>query len=728
MATKPAVDPQHFQRALLETLHALVLLVPALFLVWPGARSPIAGDPFPIPTGTGVAGVAGTLAIALLIARRAKPGARGIWAYLAFLALGYISLRLNPPSDTFGASRALMLAAVCVTALAGGASLSRAGLSALARGLVLLSMLTVLPALFDGDNQFSGRLGNSGSTSEVALLGAVVGLWLALRDESIWRWVGALAAGLYAFYIGVAPVLAGAASFALVLALLVVALPDARRLALLLGATCALFFAGGRFVPHPQLPASARPAENAPGDTGGIAVRKFLWSSLPAMVQAHGLLGAGPGQFQAAYPPFRDPREIELSTHERTLPEAETEVEHAHSDLLQACVDAGWLGGALWLAFLGFVARASWQRLRDRDDILRAPLAAAALAVLVNALWREPLLWNPASASAAFALFGALLAIDEPPATTRARWLRSALVLLSIGLVASQLARAWSIAWHGRALAQFSSSGNPAFAELALEVCEDSPVARAIAARRADETTAGKPSEESVAAWQAVLDVRPHNVEALIQLATAQARTGREARALETLAHVRELDPGHRIARRNLVRMHALFGDLAQARTLAAELGSDTAETWRSLGVSALQELRVARGFELLALADARFAGLGADRAHALARSGDSGLDEPGQLALEGTAHLLWAREHGEAGRFEDALRSYRQAKRCLAPRDGSELQTGLALEVAGSLAALGRVDEARKELGSRALSASELARVPEWAGQALFENGLLGR
>ena len=728
MATKPAVDPQHFQRALLETLHALVLLIPALFLVWPGALSPIVGDPFPIPTGTGVAGVAGTLAIALLITRRAKPGARGIWAYLAFLALGYISLRLNPPSDTFGASRALMLAAVCVTALAGGASLGRAGLSALARGLVLLSMLTVLPALFDGDNQFSGRLGNSGSTSEVALLGAVVGLWLALRDESIWRWVGALATGLYAFYVGVAPVLAGAASFALVLALLVVALTDARRLTLLLGATCALLFAGGRFVPHPRLPASARPAENAPGDTGGIAVRTFLWSSLPAMVQAHGLLGAGPGQFQAAYPPFRDPREIELSTHERTLPEAETEVEHAHSDLLQACVDAGWLGGALWLAFLGFVARASWQRLRDRDDVLRAPLAAAALAVLVNALWREPLLWNPASASAAFALFGALLAIDEPPATTRARWLRSALVLLSIGLVASQLARAWSIAWHGRALAQFSSSGNPAFAQLALEVCEDSPVARALAARRADETSAGKPSEESVAAWQAVLDVRPHNVEALIQLATAQARTGREARALETLAHVRELDPGHRIARRNLVRMHALFGDLAQARTLAAELGSDTAETWRSLGVSALQELRVARGFELLALADARFAGLGADRAHALARSGDSGLDEPGQLALEGTAHLLWAREHGEAGRFEDALRSYRQAKRCLAPRDGSELQTGLALEVAGSLAALGRVDEARKELGSRALSASELARVPEWAGQALFENGLLGR
>ena len=728
MATKPAVDPQLFQRSLLESVHAFVLLVPALFLAWPGALSPIVGDPFPIPTGTGVAGIAGTLAIALLITRRAKPGLRGVWAYLAFLALGFLSLRLTPPSDTFGSSRALMLAAVGVTALAGGASLGRTGLVALARGLVLLSMLTIVPALFDGDHQFAGRLGNSGSTSEVALLGAAVGVWLALRDESFWRWIGALAAGLYAFYVGVAPVLAGAASFALVLTLLLLALPDARRLVLLLGATCALLFAGGRFVPHPQLPASARPAENAPGDTGGIAVRKLLWSSLPAMVQAHGFLGAGPGQFQAAYPPFRDPREIELSTHERTLPEAETEVEHAHSDLLQACVDAGWLGGALWLAFLGFVARASWQRLRDGHDGLRAPLAAAALAVLANALWREPLLWNPASASAAFALFGALLAIDEPPANTRSRWLRSAFVLLSIGLVASQLARAWSMAWHGRAVAQFVSSGNPAFAQLALEVCEDSPVARAIAARRADEKAAGKPSEESVAAWQAVLELRPHNVEALIQLATAQARTGREARALETLAHVRELDPEHPIARRNLVRMHALFGDLAQARSLAAELGSDSAETWRSLGVIALQELRVARGLELLALVDARFASLGADGAHALARSGDSGLDEAGQLALEGTAHLLWAREHGEARRFDDALRIYRQAKRCLAPRDGSELQPALALELAGSLAALGRVDEARKELGERELSASDLARVPEWAGQALFENGLLGR
>ncbi|MBM3990245.1 MAG: hypothetical protein FJ298_04470 [Planctomycetes bacterium] len=728
MATKPAVDPQQFQRALLEILHALVLLAPAAFLVWPGALSPIADDPFPIPTGTGVAGVAGTLAIALLITRRAKPLVRGVWTYLAFLALGYVSQCMRPPSDTFGASRALMLAAVCVTALAGGASLSRAGLSALARGLVLLSMLAVVPALFDSESQFSGRLGNSGSTSEVALLGAATGLWLALRERDLWRWIGALAAGLYSFYVGVAPVLAGAASFALVLALLVIALPDTRRLALLLGASCALLMVGGRVVPHPRLPASARPAEHAPGDSGGIAVRRLLWSSLPSMVQAHGLLGIGPGQFQSAYPPFRDPREIELSTHERTLPQAETEVEHAHSDLLQGCVEAGWLGGALWLAFFGFVARASWQRLRDRGDDLRAPLAAAALAVLLNALWREPLLWNPASASAAFALFGALLAIDEPRSTTRSRVLRSAFVLLSIGLVASQLARAWSIAWHGRALAQFASSGNPAFAQLALEVCEDSPVARAVAARRADEMSEGKPSEESVEAWQAVLEVRPHNVEALIQLATAQARTGREARALETLAHVNELDSRHPIARRNLVRMHALFGDLAQARTLAAELGSDSAETWRSLGGIALQELRVARGLELFALVDARFAGLGADRAYALARSGESGLDESGRLALEGTAHLLWAREHGEAGRFEDALRSYRQAKRCLAPRDGSDPPTGLALEVAGSLAALGRVDEARKELGSRTHSASALARMPEWAGQALFENGLLGR
>jgi tetratricopeptide (TPR) repeat protein len=421
-------------------------------------------------------------------------------------------------------------------------------------------------------------------------------------------------------------------------------------------------------------------------------------------------------------------REIELSTHERTLPQAETEVEHAHSDLLQGFVDSGWLGGLFWLAFLACVGVAAWRCARSSEDDVRAPLGIAALAILANALLREPLLWNPAASSAAFALFGVLLAVDHDPIPGLDTWKRRVLVLLAIALVASNLARAWSMAWHGRAIAQFVATSNPAFSQLALEVCEDSPVARAVVARAADANSQGKDAEPSVAAWEEVLLVRPHNVEALIQLSIALARTDRGARAIETLEHARTLDPGHKTVQLNLARMHALFGDLAQVDARLAASGADAKAAFRSYANSALRELRIERGFELLARVDPRYAKLGAELAYALGREVDSPLDEEGRVALEGAAHVLWARDHGASGRFDDALRSYRQAKRCLAPRDGSLAPLALSLEFAGACAAAGKLDEARAELGERELSAAQLARLPEWIGQALFENGLLAR
>ena len=728
MDVSARLDPQQFLRRLVDQALALALLVPFLFLVWPGALSPIVGDPFPIPTGTGVAAVAATLVITLLITRRAKPALKHAWGYLGFALCGWIALQLSPPTDTFGASRGLLAIAVAVTALVGGASLGRDGGIALARGLVLLSLLTTLTALFDSEHGFSGALGNTGSTSEAALLGAAIGTWLALRQDGAWRWIGALAAAVYAFYVGAAPVLAGALSFAVVLVVLALSLRKERKLALMFALICGLLFAGGRIVPHAPLPASTRAAQNVPGDTGGLAVRKLVWGSLPPMIAAHGLLGAGHGQFQAAYPPFRDVREIELSTHERTLPQAETEVEHAHSDVLQGFVDAGWLGGLLWLAFLGSVGLAAWRALRTDEVGLRAPLGAAALGILANACLREPLLWNPASSSAAFALFGVLLAVEPPAAPGFDTWKRRGLVVLAIALVATNLARAWSIAWHGRAIAQYVATANPAFSQLALEVCEDSPVARATFARAVEAKSPPDEAEASVVAWKAVLQVRPHNIEALIQLATALARTDRGVRAIETLEHARTLDPGNKTVQLNLARMQALFGDVSQVDALLAASGADSRAAYRAYATSALRELRVERGFELLARVDSRYAKLGAELAYALGREADSPLDEEGRVALEGAAHALWARDHGANGRFDDALRSYRQAKRCLAPRDGRVPPLALSLEFAGACAAAGKIDEARAELGERELSAAQLARLPEWIGQALFENGLLAR
>lgn len=724
MAERVQRTPHEHLRVAIERAHALLLLAPAAFLAWAGPRAPLEGDPTPLATGTGIAALASVLALALLVTRRVTPRVTWAWAFLGFVAAGLVSMSLQPPSDTFEASRATILSALCLVLLVCGASQSDEGREWLGRGLVLLTLLALAPALFDGANGFSGALGNTGSTSEVALLGGAAGAWMLARAEGAWKWIGGIAAASYAFYVGVAPVLAGALSFALALALLVLVNTKTRALSALMLAVCLGLFGAGRLVPHAPLPASARPAASAPGDVGGLAVRQRIWRSVPALIADYGLLGAGPGQFRAAYPPYRDPEEIELSSHDRTLPRAETEVEHAHSDLLQAFVDAGPIGGALWLAFLGAVAWRALAVLRKGDYELAA-LGAAALAVMANGALREPLLYNPASASAAFAVFGALLAADSAPGErTLARRL---FTLLAMAALATQLSRAWSIAWHGRALRQYIESKDRKFAALAGEFCEDSALARAIAARELEALDGERPTRATVDAWRSVLDVRPHNIEALIQLGLAQARTGQPEAARAAWSRALTLDPRHPALRKNLARMEALVGDVELAEQHLREARLDATQAWPSYANSALRELRVERGWQLCARIDPRFEDLNAQLAYDLARDTSFALDEDLRLALEGSAHLSWAREHGAGGSFADAARSYRQAKRCLAPRDGGAPPNALLLELAGALAASGKVEEARKELASVDATALELARLPTWAGQALLDNGLLG-
>jgi len=174
--------------------------------------------------------------------------------------------------------------------------------------------------------------------------------------------------------------------------------------------------------------------------------------------------------------------------------------------------------------------------------------------------------------------------------------------------------------------------------------------------------------------------------------------------------------------------MEALVGDVERAVERLHEMHADEKSALQQFAGIALRELRVERGWELLARADERFAQLGPDRAYELGRNELSGLAEDLRLALEGSAHLAWARQNGALGDFAGAARSYRQAKRCLTPRDGGACADGLRLELAAALAASERVDEARAELEGVEASARELAALPAWAGQALHERGVLAR
>jgi hypothetical protein len=98
--------------------------------------------------------------------------------------------------------------------------------------------------------------------------------------------------------------------------------------------------------------------------------------------------------------------------------------------------------------------------------------------------------------------------------------------------------------------------------------------------------------------------------------------------------------------------------------------------------------------------------------------------------ALACRAQAAWAREHARAGRFDAAVRSYRQA--LLASARGLDQETTqgaalLRLELVAALLGAGHQDEAREEAARARPEARDWANLPEWAGELLLAAELLG-
>jgi hypothetical protein len=414
---------------------------------------------------------------------------------------------------------------------------------------------------------------------------------------------------------------------------------------------------------------------------GGVEVRARIWTSSLAMLRDHPWLGVGPGQFAAAFPVYRDPREIELSTHERAIP-VETEVEHPHQDWLLPALELGAVGGLLWIAFLALVAGSAWRAMRAELDA-RAALAAAAVGILAYALVHGPLLAEPAAASLAFAIFGTILARPG-----RA-WTWPLLLLL---VCAAPLARAFLR--HGRWLSTIARPDAQDAAvvdrsiEAALNCCHDSALAQTLQARFFEESN--KDPATVARAWEAVLTVRPHRVEALMQLAFARLRAGDFAAARDSYEKARALDPRHPGISKNLRLLDLQEGSFEAGREWLE--GSDPSP-----------ELCYAR-----------------------AKTERAGGDPVLADLFEARAHLLWARQHAGAGRFSDAVRKYRQ---CLRVTRAEDLQGAprIRLELAAALYADGREDEARAQAAGILPSEADRAALPAWAAEACRRLGLGG-
>ena len=640
--------------ARLERWKAVALLLPALVLAWPGPGSLLRHDFVPHATGAGAAALAALPAAALIAFR---PGGTRPRALLLLL-LGIVgALAARTATDDFEVRRMGVHFATSLVLLAGGAGLGTEGLKVYARGTVCVALLLLVWAIADAANLFAGALGNSGSVAMAALPGALAGAALLVVDRGAWRIAGGLAIGLYLAYVLRVPVVAGGLAAGVGIGAFALARVKGRGALVAAIAVLAVLAAVAAIAVRPG---------------GGVEVRARVWRSSLALLRDHPGLGVGPGQFAATFPPYRDPKEIELSTHGRAI-DVETEVEHPHQDWLRPAIELGLVGGLLWIGFLAFVAAGAWKAMREAPGP-RAALAAAAIGVLAYALVHAPLTHDPAAASIAFVAFGAVLARPG----RAAGW--PYLVLL---LLAALPARAF--VRHGLWLASLASpepqdaSRAEHAIESALSCCHDSVEATALLARFHEQR--GSDPAVVVQHWEGVLAHRPHRIEALMELALARLKTGDFDAARASYERALALDPGHPGIAKNLRLL-----DL-QSGALEADGDPSPESCWA--------------------------------RSRKEREGGDPLLAD----LLEARAHLLWARGHAAGGRFAEAVRSYRQALRVVRGHF-AEGPPRIRLELAAALAADRRDGEARAEIEGLAASPSDRASLPAWTAPQLRRIG----
>ena len=717
-----------------DLLLAFLLSLPVLLHVLP--RALLADDPYPHLAGTGWT-VLLLVPAALLLLFSGAARLRHAWPWILTLLVALVSFLSRELSDSLEAERALIHLALLLFAFGAGTALGPRGRTRFTELAILASIAWMGAAFLLGDGpletRLAGILGDTGSTSQAALPGASLGIACALLRRGPGRWLGALAAVLFFAHAMLAPVLAGAV--ALGLALLAASLRAGR-------ARIGFALAGALALALPFLQ-RLRPAEGeagAPaiaasvrGETGGLPVRLRVAKRALALVLDHPLAGAGPGQFQARFPPYRDPEEIVLSRH-GVCSEQDTEVEHAHDDWLEPLVELGLPGGAFWLAGLFLAGLAAWRALASHDATQSAA-GCASLACLAGALVHSPFLFNPVAGLLAFALFGTLAGAADPSPPRRGFGSLFGFALLAAAIFAPPLVR------HGRGLSEYvraareitalESSGvadgvgtRTLLEELeraqdaiarALEAAPASAPARTLAARLATE------DDERMLLWERVLLVRPHSAEAWEAIGTCFARKGDVLRARERYERALALVPFHPRILKNLARLELRAGDPAAGMRWIEILRSrgclDSA--WQT-GFGAELVLVDGRAEPGAALLLGRpLAELLPEELHAAARDEQ---DELRSGALECLAQWLWAREHASRGDFPSALRNYRQAL----TRSRAQAEPGslpLALETAAAAWRAGRADEARNLIGERRFEERAWNELVPWARAALEES-----
>ena len=739
----------------------LLLLLPALCLAWPGPGAPLRNDPYPHLAGTGVVALALLPAMLAVLTGWRSGFSRGAsrWVLgllLVLLAWAALGSGVFVPSDPFEARRALVHWAAACVLFATGTRLGERGLARFLGGTVIVTLMLTAPAVLyallrDDARELAGLAGDTGSLSQAALPGALVGALLFTRGvcasgSKPWAAVGLGGFALFAWHAGSAPVFAGLLALLGALGATVLLARHAgrpTRLALTFaGASAAVLFLALRGLdagsapqaPSPDLATALATADTdpPPDNLSGVGVRLGVWRRVPSMAFDNPLFGVGAGQFQARFPPYRDPLEHQASRG-GICGETTPEVEHAHHDALEVLAELGLPGGMLWVAFLLMVGRASLGALRGTSFVGQAA-GAAACGLLLNGLAHAPLTFNPGAMALGFPLFGALVAIRAARGASSGPRSRFLFPLVPVIAVAAAVFGLRLVA-HGSALRgviqaveRIAPGGvRPGeAAERGRVTAGPEDTAALLSAvdalvRSAPESAPARLLRASygidpdpVAPWERVLEVRPASVGALDRLGLVHANAGRTADARSRWTAALALAPTHPRLLRNLTRLELLEGDPEQGLAYLARLdanGCPSPKWRRALGLrlalegrpstaSTLLDVEVEAGEALHAMSDAAE---GSDR-----------------HAFNALAQIAWARQHAAREDYAAAVRNYRQALKSSRAGPFAEGAPLVRAELAAALFRAGRAEEASELLRDFALPEAHRREMQPWAREVL--------
>ena len=547
----------------------------------------------PINDWLGIAMVVMALALGYSLVKprpKSEDQRKGFTAGIGAIALAFVlGVRASATptgigTDVFGGFTASAMAWLGLAGLVVGLLANQRVKRTLGFGLQVFTVLAGLAFLFGADTWL---LENSGYDFQVLLPGGVLGLFSMSGPVA---WLGILAFGVTLCYATFTPVVGGVLVLAL-LALLACARVWLQRrrgnaasatqphvaAALALVALFSLLMGSSNEPQTGSTPdlanaAQAGPVQTTSNETGGAEVRLLIWKTLKP-IATFDATPFGPGQFQAAYPPLRDPDEIGMSTANHTVPFL-TEVEHPHNDTLYLLAEAGPIHAALWL--LGLVLIAIWlvrnaagasaSDTAGADpniaETLRGPLAAAALAIILAGAFHAPLFANPIMAPLGLCLIGCSL----PRLPTHRSYFRF-VGLVTLGLLVplvnwrmhlvDELPLA-SVAPDQQRAEVTARNAAGSIAPEWLSAYARQAAALEVGAPQADQAARSDPAVfDARFLWSQVLVARPHNLEALIGAGLAALQTGDWQTAQAEFLQALQLDPAYPPLQRNLKRLAA---------------------------------------------------------------------------------------------------------------------------------------------------------------------------